>query len=113
MSKMTFEERSADRRRRIVGNRAESFAEAEAWDLANWQSRTPEERLSALIAIRRDAEPVRREEESLEACSFCSKKEPTRCGVTPHSPPSPFRPKALPVNYRRTNSTRSHPRCQS
>jgi predicted HTH domain antitoxin len=52
----TLEERSAERRRRIVGNRAKSFAEAEAWDLEYWQSKTPEERLSALVAIRRDIE---------------------------------------------------------
>lgn len=37
-------------------NRAGSFAEAEAWDLEYWQRRTPEERLSALVAIRRDVE---------------------------------------------------------
>lgn len=52
----TLEERSRERRRRIVGNRAASFAEAEAWDLAYWQQRTPQERLSALVAIRRDVE---------------------------------------------------------
>lgn len=52
----TLEERSRERRRRIVGNRAASFEEAEAWDLAYWQQRTPQERLSALVAIRRDVE---------------------------------------------------------
>jgi len=69
MSKMTLEERSEERRRRIVGNRAKSFAEAEAWDLEYWQSKTPEERLSALVAIRRDvelAQAARREAESRE-----------------------------------------------
>ncbi len=47
-----------------MGNRAKSFAGAEAWDLEYWQSKTPEERLSALVAIRRDvelAQAVRRE----------------------------------------------------
>ena len=40
----------------MVVHRARSFADAEAWDLDYWQRRTPEERLSALVAIRRDAE---------------------------------------------------------
>ena len=35
-------------------HRARSFADAEAWDLEYWQRRTPEERLSALVAIHRD-----------------------------------------------------------
>lgn len=54
----SLEERSAARRRRLVGHRAASHAEAEAWDLDFWQSHTPEERLSALVAIRRDVELV-------------------------------------------------------
>lgn len=37
-------------------NCANSFAEAEAWDLEFWQRRTPGERLSALVAIRRAVE---------------------------------------------------------
>lgn len=55
---MTREERSRERRRRIVAHRASSFADAERWDLEFWQSKTPEERLSALVAIRRDVEKV-------------------------------------------------------
>ena len=55
---MTLEERSAERRKRIVTNVAHSFEEAEEWDLSFWQSRTPEERLSALVSIRRDIEKV-------------------------------------------------------
>jgi len=39
-------------------HRAASFADAEAWDLDYWQRRTPDERLSALMAIRRDVELV-------------------------------------------------------
>jgi hypothetical protein len=35
-------------------HRASSFADAEAWDLDYWQRRTPEERLSALVAIHRE-----------------------------------------------------------
>jgi hypothetical protein len=55
---MTLEERSRERRKRIVGHKASSFADAERWDLDFWQSRTPEERLSALVAIHRDVEMV-------------------------------------------------------
>ena len=55
---MSLEERSKQRRRRIVAHRAASFEDAEAWDLEFWQDRTPEERLSALVAIRRDVELV-------------------------------------------------------
>lgn len=54
-----IEERSRARRQRIVGHRAQSFDEAEAWDLDFWQRQTPEERLSALVAIRRDVELAR------------------------------------------------------
>jgi hypothetical protein len=53
---MTLEERSRERRKRIVANRTTRFEAAEAWDLDFWQSMSPEERLSALVAIRRDVE---------------------------------------------------------
>lgn len=43
----------------MVGHRAASFAEAERWDLQFWQSRSPQERLSALVAIHRDVHAVR------------------------------------------------------
>ena len=39
-------------------NRARSTDDAEAWDLDYWQRRTPEERLSALVAIYRDVAMV-------------------------------------------------------
>jgi hypothetical protein len=55
---MSLRERSKERRRRLVGHRATSFADAERWDLDYWQSMAPEERLSALVAIRRDVELV-------------------------------------------------------
>ena len=58
MSMSDLEERSADRRRRIVAHSAKTHAEAEAWDLEYWQQRSPEERLSALVAILRDVEIV-------------------------------------------------------
>jgi len=49
-----LEERSRKRRETIETHRARSSADAEAWDLEYWQRRTPEERLSALVAIHRD-----------------------------------------------------------
>lgn len=55
---MTLEERSVERRKRIVANVAHSYEEAEDWDLWFWQNLTPEERLSALVSIRRDIEKV-------------------------------------------------------
>ena len=46
--------RAVERRKRIVGNVAKSFAEAEQWDLEFWQKQTPEMRLSALVDLRED-----------------------------------------------------------
>jgi hypothetical protein len=53
-----LEERSRRRRERLVAHRATDHHDAEEWDLDFWQARTPEERLSALVAIRRDVEVV-------------------------------------------------------
>ena len=50
----TLEERSAERRKRMVCNLASDFEEAEAWDLDFWQKAGPEARLSALVAIHED-----------------------------------------------------------
>jgi hypothetical protein len=55
---VSIEERSQERRKRMVVHLATSFEDAEAWDLDFWQKMTPEERLSALVAIRRDVEVV-------------------------------------------------------
>lgn len=55
---MGLKERSAARRSKMVGHRAMNFEEAEAWDLDFWQSQTPEQRLSAFVAIRRDVDKV-------------------------------------------------------
>ncbi len=55
---MGIKERSRIRRSRIVANLAPDFEDAERWDLDFWQSQTPEERLSALIALRKDVEKV-------------------------------------------------------
>jgi hypothetical protein len=51
---MSIEERSRRRRLVLEVHRAKSIADAEAWDLEFWQRRTPEERLSALVAIHRE-----------------------------------------------------------
>lgn len=56
--RMGIKERSTRRRKRIVAHRAANFREAEKWDLDFWQSQTPEQRLSALAAIRRDVMKV-------------------------------------------------------
>ena len=57
-SAMAMKERSEERRKRIVMHRAKDFDDAEKWDLEFWQRQTPEERLSALVAIRRDVAMV-------------------------------------------------------
>jgi hypothetical protein len=54
---MSLEERSEERRR-LVAHRAKSFADAERWDLEYWQAMTPEDRLAALVAVRRDVELI-------------------------------------------------------
>ncbi len=55
---MGIRERSAARRRRIIAHRAANFEDAEQWDLDFWQRQTPEQRLSALVAIRKDVATV-------------------------------------------------------
>jgi hypothetical protein len=47
-----------ERRKRIVGHRAANFKEAEVWNLEFWQKQTPEQRLSALVAIHEDVSKV-------------------------------------------------------
>ena len=61
---MSIEERSQNRKKRIVANLAQSFEEAERWDLEYWQSLTPAARLSALVAIRRDIDKVNKSKKS-------------------------------------------------
>jgi hypothetical protein len=55
---VTLEQRTAERRKRIVAHVARSHEEAEAWDLDFWLAQTPQQRLSALVAIRRDVDKV-------------------------------------------------------
>ncbi|MFP4350219.1 MAG: hypothetical protein ACOC23_03770 [Thermodesulfobacteriota bacterium] len=57
---MGIKERSAQRRKRIKANRAADFKAAEDWDLDFWQSQTPQQRLSALVAIRKDVLKVQK-----------------------------------------------------
>jgi hypothetical protein len=63
---MGLKERSAARRKRIVGHIARNFEDAEQWDLEFWQSQTPEMRLSALVAIRNDILAVRGNDPSFD-----------------------------------------------
>ena len=55
---MGIKERTTERKKQIVAHRAKDFEDAKRWDLEFWQKKTPQERLSALIAIRRDVEMV-------------------------------------------------------
>lgn len=55
---MGLKARSVIRRNRIVAHRAANFEDAEMWDLDFWQGQTPEQRLSALVSIRRDIAKV-------------------------------------------------------
>ena len=57
--KMGIRERSKARRKRMVIHRAADFQDAEQWDLEFWLKQTPQQRLSALVAIRKDVLKVR------------------------------------------------------
>ncbi len=63
---MGAKERAARRRKRMVVNAARSHDQAEQWDLEYWQSKTPQERLSALVEIHRDIERIRNRNKSIE-----------------------------------------------
>jgi len=56
---MGLAKRSEQRRKQMVGNKANSFEEAERWDLEFWQKQTPQMRLAAYEAILRDIEKVK------------------------------------------------------
>jgi hypothetical protein len=51
----------------MVWNRAKSFEEAEEWDIGFWQNQTPEDRLSALAELRREAAEIEKARESYQA----------------------------------------------
>lgn len=61
--------RALERKKHIVAHRSQSFDEAEAWDLAYWQSKTPQERLSAHVDILRDVELVEKARREYECNS--------------------------------------------
>ena len=63
---MGLKERSAERRKRIVGNVAHSHEEAEAWDLAFWRSHTPRDLLPVLMSIREGTAHVTRRSREVE-----------------------------------------------
>ena len=44
----------------MVANRAANFEAAEQWDLDFWQKQTPQQRLSALVSIRKDILKVKK-----------------------------------------------------
>lgn len=60
MDAEAIRQRAEERRCRIVAHLATSYADAERWDLDYWQARTPQERLSALVAIHEDIAKVGR-----------------------------------------------------
>ena len=55
---MDIKSRAEIRRKKIIGHIAKNFAEAEDWDLEFWQKQTPQDRLSALVAIINDIKKV-------------------------------------------------------
>lgn len=55
---MNASERAARRRATIVATVVRSFEEAESWDLDFWLRLTPQERLSALVDLREEAERI-------------------------------------------------------
>ena len=64
---MGIRERSAERRKRIVGHIAKDFEDAEDRDIEYWQSKTPQQRLSALVAIQREIKATYGSFEAFEA----------------------------------------------
>ena len=59
---MDIADRSKRRRETMKTHRAEGFEDADRWDLMFWQEQTPQERLAALLAIRRDIRKARASE---------------------------------------------------
>jgi hypothetical protein len=53
-----IKKRAEIRKKNISAHVSNSFQEAEDWDLQFWQSQTPQQRLSALVAIRNDIRKV-------------------------------------------------------
>lgn len=62
---MNAKKRAAHRRKKIAANYAKSHEEAEQWGLEFWQSKAPQERLSALVEIHRDIERIKNRNKSI------------------------------------------------
>jgi len=63
---MGMKQRARRRRARMVVHRAAGFQDADRWDLEFWQSRTPQDRLSALVDIHEDIAKVKGRRRGLE-----------------------------------------------
>ena len=57
---MGIRERTKERRKRIVAHVARNHEDAEWWDLMFWQQQSPQQRLSALVAILEDVKKIKR-----------------------------------------------------
>ena len=62
---MGIKKRSRERKKRIVVHLARNFDAAEKWDLEFWQNQSPEMRLSAFVALRKDVEKVKKKKSRL------------------------------------------------
>lgn len=59
-------QRAAERSRCIRAHTAANWADAARWDLEFWQLQSPQDRLSALVALRNDLEAVHGDLTSLD-----------------------------------------------
>ncbi len=59
-------QRCEERTSRIRANTAKSWSEADLWDLEFWQQQSPQERLSALVALRNDLAAVHKDGSALD-----------------------------------------------
>ena len=57
---MGIKERSKAHRKQIIAHRAANFEAEERWDLDFWQKQTLQQRLSALVSIRKDILKVKK-----------------------------------------------------
>jgi len=71
---MGIKERSAERRKRMVGHVAKNFQEAEDWDLDFWQSLTPEERVSVLVDLHETYEKIKQAREHARTAARSRRK---------------------------------------
>ncbi len=61
-----FRRRAEERRARITAHLAAGWDDAEKWDLEFWQRQSPQDRLSALVALRNDLIAVRGRDAALD-----------------------------------------------